>query len=72
MNSIKNKFEFLEDVINWNVHIISLSETKLDKSLDSAQFFLKGSGIQYRFDKSSKGGRLYSIFVEISLQNSSE
>ena len=30
INSIRNKFEFLEDVINRNLDIILLLETKLD------------------------------------------
>ena len=38
INSIRNKFEFLEDVINRNLDIILLLETKLDDSFPSVQF----------------------------------
>ena len=58
INSIRNKFEFLEDIINRNLDIILLSETKLDDSFPSAQFILKGYGVPYRFDRNSKGGGL--------------
>ena len=36
INSIRNKFEFLEDVSNRNLDIILLSETELDDSFPSA------------------------------------
>ena len=58
INSIRNKFEFFEDVINRNLDIILLSETKLDDSFPSAQFILKGYGVPYRFDRNFKGGGL--------------
>ena len=57
INSIRNKFEFLEDVINRNLDIILLLETKLDDSFPSVQFVLKG--VTYSFDRDSKGGRLF-------------
>ena len=58
INYVRNKLEFLEDVINRNLDIILLSETKLDDSFLSAQFILKGYGVPYRFDMNSKGGGL--------------
>ena len=58
INSIRNKFEFLEDVINRNLDIILLSETKLDDSFPSAEFILKRYGVPYRFDRNFKGGGL--------------
>ena len=58
INYKRNKLEFLEDVINRNLDIILLSETKLDDSFLSAQFILKGYGVPYRFDMNSKGGGL--------------
>ena len=45
INYIRNKLEFLEDVINRNLDIILLSETNLDDSFLSAQFILKGYGV---------------------------
>ena len=37
INSIRNKFEFLEDIVNRNLEIVSLSEAKLDDSFPSAK-----------------------------------
>ena len=62
INSIRNKFEFLEDVINRNLDIILLLETKLDDSFPSVQFVLKG--VTYSFDRDSKGGRLFFYIRE--------
>ena len=64
INSKRNRFEFLEDVINRNLDIILLLETKFDGSIPSAQFILKGYGVPYRFDRNSKGGGLLSYICE--------
>ena len=58
INSLRNKFEALQFIINRNLDIILLSETKLDDSFPSAQFMLKNFGIPYRFDRNSNGGGL--------------
>ena len=58
INSIRNKFEFFEDVINRNLDIILLPEAKLDDSFPSAEFILKEYGVPYRFDRNFKGGGL--------------
>ena len=58
INSLRNKFEALEFIINRNLDIILLSETKLDDLFPSAQFMLKNFGIPYRFDRNSNGGGL--------------
>ena len=58
INSLWNKFEALQFIINRNLDIILLSETKLDDSFPSAQFMLKNFGIPYRLDRNSNGGGL--------------
>ena len=58
INSLRNKFEALQFIINRNLDIILLSETKLDDSFPSAQFMLKNFGILYRLDRNSNGGGL--------------
>ena len=45
ISSLRNKFEALQYIINRNLDIILLSETKLDDSFPSAQFMLKNYGI---------------------------
>ena len=58
INSLRNKFEALEHVINRNLDIILLSETKLNDLFPLVQFILKGYGIPYRLDRNSNGGGL--------------
>ena len=50
INSVRNKFSDLQEVINGNVDIISIAETKIDASLPSAQFVLDGYHLPYRMD----------------------
>ena len=58
INSLRNKFEALKCIINRNLDIILLSETKLDDSFPLAQFMLKNYGILYRLERNSNGGGL--------------
>ena len=58
INSLRNKFEALQFIINRNLDVILLTETKLDDSFPSAQFMLKNFGIPYRLDRNSNGGGL--------------
>ena len=48
INSLRNKYEALQFIINRNLDIILLSEIKLDDSFPSVQFILKNFGIPYR------------------------
>ena len=60
INSTRNKFELLEDVINRKkLGIILLSEAKLDDSFSSTQFISKWyGGAPYSISRNSKGGGL--------------
>ena len=40
INSIRNKFENLCDMVGDNVDVLSIAETKLDSSFPNAQFLL--------------------------------
>ena len=66
IDSIRNKFEFFEDVINRNLDIVLLLETKLNDSFPSAVINFKRYGVPYRFDRNSKdGGLLFFIREDI-------
>ena len=56
INSIRNKFDVLVDMISNNIDILLLSETKIDDSFPDAQFFIPGFHIPYRLDRSKTGG----------------
>ena len=41
-NSLRNKFESLQHIINKNIDVLLISETKINLSFPSAQFHLEG------------------------------
>ena len=66
INSIRNKFKFLEKDIFANLDILLKSETKLDDSFPSAQSLLDGFSKTYRLDRCSNvGGILLYIRDDI-------
>ena len=56
INSIRYKFEDLRLILNKNVDILLISETKLDSSFPSKQFLLDGYSLPYRQNRSKNGG----------------
>ena len=56
INSLQNKFEPLKSIIQQNVDIIMISETKLDDSFPSNQFVLEGFSSPFRLDKNCRSG----------------
>ena len=48
INSVRNKFEALPYIIDNNINLLLISETKLDDSFPSAQFQMKGFSVPYR------------------------
>ena len=66
MNSIKNKFENLREIIKQDVDVLAVAETKMDASFPSAQFFLGGYHSPYRLDISRKNGCLL-VYVKATI-----
>ena len=58
INSIRNKFENLEEVVSNQVNILVIAETKIDKSLSTAQFIIEGFHKPLKLDISDKSGDL--------------
>ena len=56
INSIRNKFESLKEIVSTYVDILFICETKLDSSFPRAQFHIHGFGEPYRFNRNGKGG----------------
>ena len=65
INSVRNKFTDLQTIINGNVDIVSIAETKLDASFPSAQFTLERYHTPYRPDINKSGGIL--VYVKSSI-----
>ena len=56
INSLRNKFELLTEMVRDKVDLLMISETKLDSSFPNAQFYMKFYSKPYRLDRNSKGG----------------
>ena len=67
INSIRNKFYFLESEASKHLDILLISETKIDESFPSAQFLLDGFSRPYKLDRCANGGGiLLSVRDDIS------
>ena len=66
INSVRNKFTDFQEIINGNVDIISIAETKIDASFPSAQFVLEGYVSPYRLDVSNRSGGIL-VYVKSSI-----
>ena len=56
INSIRYKFEQLQILVEENVDILIIQETKLDESFTDNQFSLNGFSQVYRKDRHGRGG----------------
>ena len=56
INSIRNKFQSLKEIVSTNVDILLICETKLDSSFPRVQFHNDRFGEPYKFDRYGKGG----------------
>ena len=56
INSIRNKFDFLKEMVRDNVDILLITETKIDSSFPIAQFQIDGYTTPYRLDRDENGG----------------
>ena len=66
INSVRNKFTDFQEIINGNVDVVSIAETKIDASFPSAQFVLEGYHSPYRLDVSSRSGGIL-VYVKSSI-----
>ena len=66
INSIRNKFENLCDIVGNNVDVLSIAETKLDSSFLNAQFLLPAFQELLRLDINHRSGGLL-VYIKASL-----
>ena len=62
INSIQSKFDVLTYIIVNNIDIILISETKINDTFLTAQFFITVFSIPYRYIRNRTGGRIV-LFV---------
>ena len=55
INSVKNKFDALTYIIDNNIDLLLISETRIGDSFPIAQFQMKGFSVPYRYDRNGKG-----------------
>ena len=56
INSLRNKFDALKDIVMGNIDILVLTETKLDETFPNNQFLIDGFSTPFRFDRNGNGG----------------
>ena len=56
INSRRNKFELLTELVRDKIDLLMISETKLNSSFPNAQFYMKSYSKPYRLDRNRKGG----------------
>ena len=61
INSLRNKFKMLMDIIKGNINILIVSETKIDDYFPLSQFCIHGYNKQFRLDRNSHRGGLVLI-----------
>ena len=59
VNSPRNKFDMLEEIIKEKIYIFLISETKPDGSFPSRQFIIKCYSIPLRLDRNQNGRGLF-------------
>ena len=64
INSVRNKFEFLSDIIKNNDDILMISETELGSSFHNRQFQIHGYSETYRSDRNGDGGGILFFIRE--------
>ena len=66
VNSVRNKFENFKEIINGNVDIFTIAETKLDGSFPTSQFEIEGYYSPFRLDITKPSGGLL-VYIKSSL-----
>ena len=65
-NSTVGKFDYLKVLIDNNIDILVLTETKIDSSFPNAQFRIDGFSAPFRLDRNRFGGHtLYSVLIYV-------
>ena len=67
-NSVRNKFYALRCIIENNVDLLLISETKLDDFFAIAQLLMKGFSVTYRYDRNGKNGGLL-LYIREDIQS---
>ena len=61
INSIRNKFDMITNLVKGRIDILLISETKIDNTFPTSQFVIPGFSSPFRLDRSEHGGGLLSF-----------
>ena len=64
INSLRNKFDMLSELIKGFVDVFIISETKLDDSFPEGQIFIDGYHTRFRYDRNDNGGGIFLYVCE--------
>ena len=64
INSVRNKFDLLSDIIKNNIDVLMISETKLDSSFSNGQFQIHSYSEPYRLDRNVNDGGILAVIRE--------
>ena len=64
INSPRNKFDLLANIVKDKIDILMIFETKLDLSFPKGQFHLHGFSEPYRLDRNGNGGGILVFICE--------
>ena len=69
VNSVRNKFESVQEQINGNLDYLLITETKLDNIFPNGQLLIKRCSAPYRLERDAQGGDIMLFIRKIFLQN---
>ena len=62
INSVRNKFDLVADLMKGKIDVLMTSESKIDDSFHDSQFFIEGYSAPYRLHRNRNGGGIM-LFV---------
>ena len=69
INSVRNKFNQLADLIKGKIDVLMISKSKIDDSFPDSQFSLDGVSTLYRLDRNRNGGGIMLFVCRDILSN---
>ena len=56
INSVRNNFDALREIVSQSLDVLMIAETKLDATIPTGQFAIEGFATPFRLDRNTNGG----------------
>jgi len=66
INSIRNKFDNLQTILNDKMDVLAIAESKIDNSFPTSQFCIKGFKSPFRLDVNDRSGGML-VYVKVGI-----